>query len=891
MRQAGSVRARLLRLALLLVLPGLAISGFLTWRIFVTARQGADTALLATARGLDQLVDREFVQAEVLLRTLAATDDLRLGRIEAFDRLARATAMHNSSIVLIDAAGRPLVDTARAAGPAASALPEASLAQPSLAQPSLGQATISAMGAPDATGVPAARVVLPVYAAGRHAYDLALVMPAAEMQSLLLRDPLPAGWTASITDTADTTVASTRELQRYVGSWAGQGLPGELSRGAEAVREGRSSDGTPVVVAFSRSVLSGWTVAVASPRLLIAAAGRRSTVELVWLEAVAIAIGLVGALYVARGIARPIEAMARAAQSLGEGGGWTAIPQGLSEADAVARAMFEAFQFLMERREALGALNVSLATRVEARTSELARANAALEEQRRQLGDILNNMQVGVVVHHADGRLRFINREARRLLRLPMQGRIELTDWPVLHRGASVLTAEEDPSARARAGQPVQRELLTLHPQSGEDQDRPTVELEVNASPLRDQDGPVKLAVTTLQDVTARLEAEEARRRSQRLEAVGQLTGGVAHEFNNLLMAVSGCLELLTPYVDTAFGHGSRARSLLANALRATGRGAGLTGQLLAFARRQHLSVEPVDLNQLVGGMSQLMEGTLGRLVEVEILADEEVWPALADAAQLELALLNLAINARDAMPGGGRLIIRTANARTGAAMRAEDPPAGEYAVLHVSDTGHGMSPHVLARVFEPFYTTKEVGRGSGLGLPHVLGVAQQLGGGVRIASQPGQGTTVSLYLPRVRTGKPVARPPLQPQTAKQALSGARLLLVDDDLDVREIARSMLEELGAEVIEADSAAGALLLLRTGRVDLVLADLTMPHMSGIELAAEVVAMFPSMPVVLMTGYGPAAMDDAGPHVRATLRKPFRAEVLARTLAAELGLAEA
>ena len=507
--------------------------------------------------------------------------------------------------------------------------------------------------------------------------------------------------------------------------------------------------------------------------------------ELIWLETVAIVIGLLGALYVARGIARPIEAMARAAQRLGEGGRWTAIPQGLAEADAVARAMLEAFQFLVERREALGALNVSLATRVEARTGELARVNAALEEQRRQLDDILNHMLVGVVVHYADGRLRFINQEARRLLRLPMQGRIELADWPVLHRGTSALTAEEEPSARARAGLPVSRELLTLYGQDGQDQDgqeleRGPVELEVNASPLRDGEGAVKLTVTTLQDVTARLEAEEARRRSQRLEAVGQLTGGVAHEFNNLLMAVSGCLDLLTPYVDNAFGHGSRARALLANALRATGRGAGLTGQLLAFARRQNLQVAPVDLNVLVGGMSQLMEGTLGRLIEVEVLADEDVWPALADAAQLELALLNLAINARDAMPGGGRLIIRTANLRMGAAVRAEDPPAGEYAVLHVSDTGHGMTQQVLSRVFEPFYTTKEVGRGSGLGLPHVLGVAQQLGGGVRITSQPGQGTTVSLYLPRARTSAPVARPMLPQQTAirapvrRQAAAGRR---------------------------------------------------------------------------------------------------------------------
>ena len=252
--------------------------------------------------------------------------------------------------------------------------------------------------------------------------------------------------------------------------------------------------------------------------------------------------------------------------------------------------------------------------------------------------------------------------------------------------------------------------------------------------------------------------------------------------------------------------------------------------------------------------------------------------------------LLNLAINARDAMSGGGKLTIRTANVRTGLPSRAEEPPEGEHAVLRVSDTGHGMQPHVLARVFEPFFTTKDVGRGSGLGLPHVLGVAQQLGGGVRIDSTPGQGTAVSLFLPRAHVAVAAPRPAPPPRPGPHALAGARLLLVDDDTDVREIARSMLEEMGAVVFEAQDGAGALLQLRTRRIDLVLADLTMPQMTGVELADAVAALTPDVPVVLMTGYGPGAPGDPGGNVRATLRKPFRAEALARVLAAQLGMAE-
>ena len=219
---------------MLLVLPGLAISTFLTWRIFVTARQGADTALLVTARGLDQLVDREFVQAEVLLRTLAATDELKLGQTDEFDRLARATAMPRTSLTLIDAAGRPVIDTGRPAGQHPSALQAAGTSEVAVGEP-----VISAIGTPDTTGVLAAQIMLPVSLGGRHAYDLALVMPAATMQALLARDPLPAGWTASITDTADTTVASTRELQRYVGE-AGPGFRGGAGMAWRAGARGRN---------------------------------------------------------------------------------------------------------------------------------------------------------------------------------------------------------------------------------------------------------------------------------------------------------------------------------------------------------------------------------------------------------------------------------------------------------------------------------------------------------------------------------------------------------------------------------------------------------------------------------------------------------------------------
>jgi signal transduction histidine kinase/CheY-like chemotaxis protein len=742
-----------------------------------------------------------------------------------------------------------------------------------------GRPEISALRASAGSSL-SIRIRLPVGVKPQaHRYDLDLIVSPASIQSALLHENLPGGWIATVVDTTGTIVARTVHQELFAGRMARPGLLQGLADGADGVRDSISLDGVPVVVAFHRSAQTGWAAAVNAPRVQIDEAGRQSTTLLVWMGSFAILLGLLGALHVARGIAGRIEAMAKAARILGHTENWTPIPVGLDEADAVSEAMRSAARSLIERREALSELNATLAARVEARTTELAQANQALDDQRRQLGAILDQMPIGVVVHGEDSGVLFANLEARRLLDLPESGTVAQGRWPPIRRAGVVLAPDDQPWVRAARGVVTERALLNIELEAGKQLD-----LEVNASPLlREPDGQVVFAVTTFQDVTARLEAEEARRRSQRLEAVGQLTGGVAHEFNNLLMAVSGCLELLVPFVQA--GRGPR---LLANASRAAERGGRLTRQLLAFARRQHLQPEPVDLNQLVSGMTELLESTLGRSVEVIASLDPEAWPAMADASQLELVLLNLAINARDAMPGGGKLTIRTMNTLTGVPVRAEDPPPGDFAVLEISDTGHGMLPHVQARAFEPFFTTKEVGLGSGLGLPQVLGVAQQLGGGAAIESVPGEGTTIRVFLPRatqtpgraVRTERLVG--------AADWLAGARLLIVDDDADVRDVAREMLVDMGASVSVAESAAAALLHLRTAaEVDLVLADLTMPHVNGIELAREIALLLPDLPVVLMTGYGVSAADDAGLNLRGTLQKPFRADTLGKLLAGVLG----
>src|SRR5215216_1792916 len=290
-------------------------------------------------------------------------------------------------------------------------------------------------------------------------------------------------------------------------------------------------------------------------------------------------------------------------------------------------------------------------------------------------------------------------------------------------------------------------------------------------------------------EIAERKQAESALQQAQKMEVVGQMTGGVAHDFNNLLTAVLGNLELATRRNKT-----DDIARFLDGATRAAQRGAKLTSQLLAFSRTQRLKTEPTDLNELVTGMGDLLFRTIGATVRIETVLQKDLWPALIDSGQIELVILNLAINARDAMPSGGRLTIATANLdRTDP--RPPELPAGEYVTVSVSDTGSGMTDEVLKKVFEPFFTTKGTGSGTGLGLSQVYGIAKQSGGGVGINTSLGKGTTVSVYLPRAQ-GVPVRQ--LAEDEAAKSLTGrhAMVLVADDDPDVRHLSMSCLDSLG-----------------------------------------------------------------------------------------------
>ncbi len=522
-------------------------------------------------------------------------------------------------------------------------------------------------------------------------------------------------------------------------------------------------------------------------------------------------------------------------------------------------------------RDAEGAVARSRTVLID--VTERNNADRALRQSERQMRLIADSLPILICYLDKAGHIRFANRT--------------FSDWHRCggreidgERFDALLTPEmravlSPHMAAANRGQDLGFEATLTYP------DGKTREVEATFLALRRDDGSVDGFVVMTTDATERKATEAQLQQAQKMEAVGQLTGGLAHDFNNLLAVVLGNLQLLERSIKDDEKAVRRSRA----ALDATERGAELTKRLLAFSRRQTLEPKTIDINDLVSNMKTLLRRTLGETVELNIVCADGLWLTKADPNQVETAVLNLAINARDAMPDGGRLTIETANKQLDEAYTAQsgDIDAGDYAMVAVSDSGTGIPKALTAKVFQPFFTTKDVGKGSGLGLSMVYGFVKQSGGHIKIYSEEGHGTSVKIYLPR-ETEEAVN--PAWTDRAEQPIKGGdeSILVVEDDSAVRNMAVSLLEDLGYRVLEAENGADALAALqRHANIDLMFSDIIMPGgMNGAELAIQARQRHPGLRVLHTSGYAEAAVTRDGKigSTNELLSKPYRKEELAR-----------
>jgi PAS domain S-box-containing protein len=878
------IQARLVILVLATVLPLVGLASFAMIRTVDNERTRIQRDAKERVADLLANVDRQITGIQAELGVLAVSPSLQSGDFADFDRQMReALKIQGTSIVLHDTKAQQLLSTNR---PYGEPLPRATNSEMHDRVVETGKPQISDLIIGAVLRRPILTVGVPVFRDGKVSYVLAMGVGPEILSTLLNEQNLPRGWSAGIFDRNGLIVGHTRDLGHLVGQPATPTLRAQISKGLEGWFPSVTKEGVPVYSAFRRSPISGWTVAIGLPTEFIDAPLRRTQWFVFGGGGTALAVSLALAWWMARAIRRPVESLTAIARALGSDEPAGPLVGGVRELDQIGNALH------------------ATATALEQRAHARDRAETALRASEQRFRMLAESLPQLVWTGLPDGRVDYLNRQwldytgmseaqpldSRQLEQIIHPDDLEATtaSWAAALEGRAPYDLEH----RIRAadggyrwfktrGTPVTDSVGRTIKWFGTCTDiQDIVEARDTLKRSREQlELMVEERTRQLAAVNARLRTEIGARelaqtalvQAQKMEAVGQLTGGIAHDFNNLLTAVSGSLELLEARTSD-----EKSLRLLQTAQRGAARGAKLTQSLLAFARKQHLELAAADLNSIIAEMSELLRSSVGASVDVRQSLAGELWPVMIDVNQIESALLNIAINARDAMPQGGTLLIETGNISADSADLPEEMAGRDCVLVSVRDTGTGMSPEVVEHAFEPFFTTKEIGRGTGLGLSMVFGVVRQSGGAVRIHSRIRDGTTVQICLPRaIQTALPRSRRRMQ----VPSIGRARILVVDDDPDVRWVAVECLRGIGHDVTEARTGGTALTILERGEpFDLVVIDLAMPGLSGAETVRLARRAHSDLKVLFCTGYADVSRFEAETGGDAVLIKPFGPDTL-------------
>ena len=840
-RRSLSLRGYLLAMVASILLPVLLFAAIVFWRYYNSDLVRIEEDLQRNAREMALIIDRDLEGELLTLETLSTSVALADGDYQRFyEQAIKVRDLSGVDIVLRDRSGQQLVNTRLPWGaPLPRDAAEGDDEVVATKQPYVSNVVIGAVARR-----PIYFVTVPVLAGGEVKYFLHLSLEL-EPLGAMLHENVAAGRLAGILDRDKKVLASVPFAPDLIGRPA---PPGFVERATEpqGTLLGRDAEGESIRAAYARSKLSGWLIWVGVPEAAVQSSLRSALWMLSALGAALTILALAVAYLLGDRLAGAIGTLTEQAAALGRGETIPARAIPVAEFDEVGSQLVAA----SDRRQELERQLVEKAT--------------AESEQRFQIL-VQGVTDYAIFMLDPTGIITNWNSGAMRI-----KG---YTKSEIVGRHFSCFYTEED-----RGNGVPDRALKTAAEEGKYESEGWRVRKDgsrffasVVIDRILDADGKLVGFAKVTRDITERREAQqrlelirEQLYQSQKMDAVGQLTGGVAHDFNNLLTIIIGNLDNAKRTLETwKDGAQERLARAIDNALLGARRAATLTGHLLAFSRRQPLEPRLLDVNKLLAQVSVFLKPSLGEAVQLETVGAGGVWPVEADAAQLETTLLNLALNARDAMPQGGKLTIEASNVLLDEdyCQRNAEVKPGQYVQISVTDTGAGMSKEVLARAFEPFFSTKQPGQGTGLGLSQVYGFVKQSGGNVKIYSELGQGTSVKIYLPRAH-GKEEDRH-VQSAPAPSAYGKETILVVEDDADVRAFISETLADLNYAVLQAGDADAALKVLeREGQIDLLLTDVILPGLNGRELAQQALKRRPDLKVLFMTGYSRNAIVHQG-----------------------------